>query len=1361
MNVSNMKLKKVIFVSLKSITMIRFLITLFSLFCIQSFCLADSKPQLKFESIDDRDGLPWNEVRRIHQDKEGFMWFSTYLGLVRYDGYEFKVYRNSIENGELLSSNFITTVADDNSKIWVGTNNGLNYISKSDYSFHKVELPSYKFGNTSIQKIVPIRDTVWIASSNGIMIYTENNGKANVEEKRLPNDIRMGKIESFLYDSKGRLWIGAESIGLLRYDFSSDSFIRYPEAECHDIAHSIYEDSEGNIWLGSWGKGLVQLIEGRIAAESQYRYFKNDPSDARSISSDIIYSIKEDRLSGDLWIGHRGGLSILKKEEIDRGLFDNYQYDGTENSLSSNDISDIFQSKDGTMWLATIGGGINRVFLKKTEITRLDISDITKNCHTSFITSLYKDKMDRLWIGLWNKGLAILDMKTGKWKHHTEIPEFSCLPPNSKPVNIAPVNGGSSLVMEVEGKGIYIIKLNGLKVSSVSHFILNKDNTTNNFTSFLQQDAQGNIWLSDKVNITITDSSFNLSGKDIIKSGNWQNVTSCIQDSDGNTWAATQKNGIMKISSEGNDFNITNYNLSSGKFNSDQATSLCIDDNDNIWAGSLGGGINVYNKETDSFECLNIQLNIPHADIFNIFKDNKGYIYACSHNSIVRILTLENNSYDIMEANLFPWHNVFHSKSAVCQIGDDTYAISGMNGISLVDTSLRKFRKKESSPIVITDIAIGYNSIYTKGCPSQCEFKNSSLVVNKSNNTFSVKFADLNFQNPGQTMYAYRLKGYDDKWIYSNPNERIANYTNIPKGRYCFEVRSSNAAGEWNDTPARLNIRVKPGIFEAWYSYIVYLMIALGILIMGIYFTRRKMAIKIRLDKAEMERNKNEELTRSKLSFFTNVSHEFLTPLTIIGCSIENLDKEDSKKIIQNNINKLRNLIKEIIDFNKAESKKLSLRVSNSNMSELIQAICENDFKVLAQNKNIDLSYDVPSTVKGWYDANIVDKVLTNLLSNAFKYNYENSFVKVSLREDFSEDNRYAIIEVKDGGVGITPDKLEHIFDRFYENDFRNTKKEGIGIGLALVKSLVELHKGKIEVKSVPGKGTDFILTLPINEGAYSENERKTDDIWQENTPVIQAEGKGKNILIVEDNPELRHVMCQYLSRYYVVDEAGNGKEAISKLEASYFDLVITDLMMPEMDGNELCRYIKNQVDYSETPVLMLTAKTSAQDKINAYDSGADAFMTKPFQMPLLVSRISNLLKGREQMKHNYSKGDDSIKVDTIAYTTLDEKFLEKATSLIEENISNEDFKLDDFVSEMNVSKSTLYRKINALTGMPCNEFIKDTRLRKAAILMKEKTASVSEIAYTVGFGQPKYFTYCFKKKFGMSPTEYMASHKK
>ena len=1164
------------------------------------------------------------------------------------------------------------------------------------------------------------------------------------------------------------MWVGVVTKGLFRYDFRTERFVFYTKGNCSDFAHVLYEDMDGDLWIGSWDGGLTHVYNSSSPETAQYVTYRHDAEDPNSLVSDIVYSICQDRLSGDLWVGGRYGLSILKAP-FNESHFERYIFDGTDYSLSNNDVSDICQDRNGTMWLATIGGGINKVVLKNSETIRYDpLQNIAGDFGTRTVTAIYPDVKGRLWLGLKNMGLVIYDPEDGSYMPSGKVPGLANIPKTAKIRSIIGINGDTELLIGVENGNLYRVILDGgypqycrLIPSGQNSFV------GYNYVNQVFQDSRRRIWVSHGYEMTILDSCFTVLCKKIFKDRLSTSVTCFAEDSRGNIWAGSRSEGLLKIRCEDDGIDIAAYGMRNGLLNSNNVLSVLVDSQDNVWAGTQGGGLSRYDPTEDRFVCVNDLYSIPYHDVFNIFQDRAGHIWLCSYTDVLKVGQGYDSKTELFASSVYPWKNTFYPECMVCRISDSLFAIGGTNGLNFI-------RPDKSSPggnmppLVITDILVGYNSIYKS--PGEGEkhynYENGCLTLDSRHKDFSIEFASLSYQSRHNDQYAYRLVGYEKEWKYVGTDQRIASYTNLRKGKYVFQVKAAGANGVWSDSPKELTIRVLPSVFETWYAKMLYVCLFMLISFYSYRMVANRIRLRNRMMRAELEKQKNEELTRSKLHFFTNISHEFLTPLTIIDCSTANIEPLDTVQrenvaIIKNNVLRLQNLIHQVLDFNKAETGKLVLKVSEGNLSEMIRSICNNDFSGLAQSRNIKFTCEIKGTVRGWYDADKVDKIMINLLSNAFKYNYDNSYVQVSLYEDYDENHRYAVISVRDGGVGIAPDKLGRIFDEYYALDYNRPGVKGTGIGMALTKALVEIHKGKITVESVLGSGTEFTVTIPINENTYTDGEKAHDNLVLGNVCAPEDPDKTKSLLVVEDNDELRFLMVQYLSRYYVVDEAPDGQAAISMMERTAYDLVVTDWMMPVMDGRQLCFQIKTNLEYSHIPVIMLTAKSSTEDKITGYDNGADAFITKPFQMPLLVARIENLLKSREYLINSYSKSDDSVQLQTIAYTSLDEKFIRDAVRIVEENISNEDFSLDDFVDVMNVSKSTLYRKIKSLTGMSTNEFIKDIRLKQACRMMRGQKMSVSEVAYTVGFSQPKYFTYCFKKKFGMLPSEYMEQYGK
>lgn len=1329
-----------------------------------SSAVGNDQQTLFFEVFDNTSGLLSNDVRRLHMDRDGLLWLATNNGLIRYDGYDFRTFRDDMNTPGLLYSNYVTTVSDDRDRVWIGTSNGVNYLDKSTQRIYGLECR--EFENVYINRIVPYGDRVWIATNEGLYSYETTTDSLRIH--RVTDDGLFENVKDIILDSAGGMWVGVVTKGLFRYDFRTDRFVFYTKGNCSDFAHVLYEDKDGDLWIGSWGGGLTHVYNSSSPETAQYVTYRHDAEDPYSLVSDIVYSICQDRLSGDLWVGGRYGLSILKAP-FNESHFERYIFDGTDYGLSNNDVSDICQDRNGSMWLATIGGGINKVVLRNSETIRYDpLQHVARDFGTRTVTAIYPDARGRLWLGLKNMGLVIYDPEKESCIPSREVPGLARISPTAKIRSIIGINGDTELLVGIENGNLYRVMLDDgnpercLLIPSGPNSFVGYD-----YINQLFQDSRRRIWVSHGYEISLLDSTCTVLDRKLFKGRLSTSVTCFAEDSRGNIWAGSRSEGLLRIRCEADGADIVTYGTRNGLLNSNNVLSVLVDGQDNVWVGTQGGGLSRYEPKEDRFECVNDLYSIPYHDVFNIFEDRSGHIWLCSYTDVVKVGRGDDSKTELFASSVYPWKNTFYPECKVSRISDSLFAIGGTNGLNFIRPD-KSSPNDAMPPLVITDILIGYNSIYkSPGDHGRYyDYEDGRLTLDSRHKDFSIEFASLSYQSRHNDQYAYRLLGYEKEWKYVGTDQRIASYTNLRKGRYVFQVKAAGANGVWSDTPEELEIRVLPSVFESWYAQLLYA----GLFLLLCYYGYRMVANRIRLRNrmlmVELEKQKNEELTRSKLHFFTNISHEFLTPLTIIDCSTQNIVPRDDEQqenvvIIRNNVQRLQTLIHQVLDFNKAETGKLKLKVSENDLSEMIRSICGNDFSGLAQSRNIKLTCEIKGTVRGWYDADKVDKILINLLSNAFKYNYDNSFVQVSLYEDYDENHRYAVLSVRDGGIGIAPDKLGRIFDEYYAMDYNRPGVKGTGIGMALTKTLVELHKGTIRVESTLGSGTEFTVTIPINEKSYTDEERAHDNLDLGSASVTETGEHARTLLVVEDNDELRYLMVQYLSRYYAVDEASDGQAALTRMETTAYDLVVTDWMMPEMDGCQLCHHIKTNIDYSHIPVIMLTAKSSTEDKITGYDSGADAFITKPFQMPLLVARIENLLKSREYLINSYSKSDDSVQLQSIAYTSLDEKFIRDAVRIVEENISNEDFSLEDFVDRMNVSKSTLYRKIKSLAGMSTNEFIKDIRLKQACKMMRGQKMSVSEVAYTVGFSQPKYFTYCFKKKFGVLPTEYMERYEK
>lgn len=1324
---------------------------------------SDYLSNYNIEIIDNKLGLPSIEIRRIIQDRNGFMWFASTNGLFRYDGHEFKTYQTTKPYSKALLSNHILSITDDNTKLWVGTNNGLNYIDKQTQKLHKIS--SRALANTHINKIVSVDSLIYLATNKGF--YKYDVGLDSVYKYSITRNnkqLSTYDVKDVYLDSKNRLWCAIKNMGLFRYDYNRNEFIPYIFSNQKDPAHVIYEDTNHNLWVGSWKSGLTLLTNVDSPSTVKFKTFRHDPKNQNTISSNTIFSITQDAQDGSLWIGHIDGLSILKPP-FERGHFINCKYDGTGDNISSNDVSATYCDNNGIMWLGTMGGGVNKLNVKSTGLEYNPLEYISKKYNSRYVTATYLDPNNILWIGIKNQGLIFYDIEKNEYKHSWEIKALRGLPTETKITTILPVMNKQEVWLGLLGDGLIRIEIDSsgtpLKYRQLLAYQTNLIN--NDLIHSIYTDSQNRIWIGTGKGISVISEKGKLITANTLRGANGNSrIQSFSEDNNGNIWIGTLSNGVYKVRLNDAKLHIEQYSKEKKQIQSNNVLSIFVDNDNNIWAGTKNTGLNLFNPTANKFENVNNQYKIPFNDIFNIFQDNAQTLWMCSDNALINLIPSKNEA-NIYKASTGLWDNVFNVRCKVLDLGNDRYLLGGLKGYNILNPRSLKINDKISS-LAITDIIIDGISIFEQD--SDCRFNDFNLTLNHDQNNFAIGFVALNYINPSPNSYAYRLIGYNDQWTYVTGDQRKMNFTNINKGNYTFQVMATNENGVWGEQSLDINITILPSPFQTWWAYLIYcILLSSGIITVYIIISNR-IKLKQQINIAEAEKNNLEELHRAKLMFYTNISHELLTPLTIIECATEELKVHNEKNtkpinIISNNVNRLVRLITQMLEFRKAENYKLKLHVKRGNLHEFIKEICDKNFRFLAEKKQIRLQINSTSEgIYGWFDSDKIDKIIYNLLSNATKYNYDNSFIDINISEAVENHIKVAIISVEDGGIGIKPQDIKHIYDRFYTG---GTDKKGAlsgnGIGLSLSKNLVEVHKGRISVESTIGKGTKFTLMIPLDKEAYDQDQILNGDIQDmeiEEAGFNTISKRENTILIVEDNVELRTIMSEYLMKIYTVHSAENGEEAINLLKEIRFDLIVSDIVMPIKNGFELCQFVKSNISYSHIPVILLTAKTTEINKDNSYNCGADAFITKPFRLNLLITRIDNLIKGRELLKENFEKSDNHFTLSSIAFTSLDEKLLQKAIDIVEDNIDNEDFKFDTFVSEMGISKSMLYRKIKSLTGMTTSDFIKDIRMKYACRLLKSKPISIAEVAYAVGFSQPKYFTVCFHKKYNMTPTQYM-----
>ena len=1097
--------------------------------------------------------------------------------------------------------------------------------------------------------------------------------------------------------------------------------------------------------------------------------------------------MEEEPISHTLWVGTRSGLSILDLDNPE-DVFINYLPDSEENILPYNELDGIVCDKSGIMWLGMMGGGVCSVNMNCLPFENGTLENLKQRLFSPSVRSMLIDHDGTLWMGIGTYGLVIQEDEKQSPVFYTDHSDFRGKGHFLHTINsMMERSSFSEIWFATWGNGVYVYDKKKEKDKIRHLFMTNTPWLPDNMVFSMLEDKAGNVWLGcrDGLAVYMADGKgVNLSDQkvDDEETSLRQFYYAIAETNDRSIWLGTNE-GIIRIEGavEFPDqqhsvlYSCENKRLPYGKIR-----CLYVDQRGDLWAGSDGGGLMKYDVSEDRFVWVSKEYNIPADGIFSIQGDNSGGIWLGTNAGLIHLVFSGKSPAvfsRIYTANDGLLNNAF-IMNATAKGKDGKLYFGGHNGYNSFYPE--KIREAEvDPPVVITDILVFNTSIVDfpekerNGISPKSPDCTEQLVLKYDQNNFGIEFSALSYANPSANKYAYKLDGYDTEWQYTGASNRIANYSNLGAGFYQFHLKGSNGNGVWNDAERTLRIRILPPPWKTGWAYFLYWILILGGIFFGVVFSRKKIHRQQLCHLEALEQAKTEEMNHAKLQFFTNITHELLTPLTILSASLDEMKIQAPQlggyyTVMSSNINRLIRLIQQILEFRKAESGNLKLKVSQGDIVEFIRKEID-AFRPLMKKKKMSLYMDcVQESIIGYFDPDKLDKIIYNLLSNASKYNKVGGNIQVTVA--FGQSTDQLVISVKDDGEGIPEDMKKNLFMRFYEGDYRRFKTIGTGIGLSLTKDLVVLHGGTIRVESEVGLGSTFIISLPIARTLFTDEQvdenpagPKADVMLVDasDEDIFIRQKTGHSILLVEDNEDLLTLMVKLLSREYNVYTAVNGVEAVKLIESKNqeIDLVVSDIMMPEMDGVELCKYIKTNFDICHVPVLLLTAKNKEEDRIEAYESGADGFITKPFNLSLLYARIRNLLMKKERMAHDF-KRQLVFETKELDYTSMDEDFLKRAIDCVHQHLSEPDFDQQRFLTCMNTSKSTLYKKLKSLTGLNTSAFIRNIRLKAACSIIEEKQhVRISELAYAVGFNDPKYFSVCFRKEFGMLPTEYMEQY--
>ena len=1367
------------------------------------------------------DALPNKSVQNIYQDRDGFLWICTRNGLFLYNGYEISAYKNNLHHPNLLTGNNVISVAEDmHHRLWIGTDNGLNRLDKRTEIIRKYSSEEVNTGTVACI-LVTRKGRIFFGTDSGLIEYIE---AADTFKLYTPDNtggiLTKAAVKSLCEDHKGNLYIGTWNAGLYRYDLAEDRFVAYPHMNSKHSAHVVIEDSQHRIWISAWSQGL-QLIHNPYDTEHlRWETFTHRKDDSHSLSDNIIYALAENPASGDIWIGTRSGLSILKADRKFTNYYTTSHHD--ERSINGSEVAALLPDRQGLMWVGMLGGGINLVNTQPSPFALNELPDAQDQLKSHAVRGLLADRNNQLWAVISTCGFGLIDRETGRFTHCSNMGEPALESPVSSMMKLTEIPSTGHIIVCVYDGGAFEIDPHAPRGQRVVHSYNIPELNTHNIYD-VTEDADHLLWFGTRRGITLyrqgkhrqafcLDSVVTSEG---ITPMNYP-VIDVESGAPGEMWAATIDGGVLRIKGQGTDwrkYQVTVYNTNNNRLSNNFANCIKRDKQGRIWAGTEGGGLNLYDRIHDLFLPVHLSWNLPGDAVVSIVEDPSGILWLGTNVGLIRLAVsgdAETAQFRLFTTTDGLQDNIFNRGAATLS-PDGTLFFGGQNGYN-------SFRPQEieltDSPVqvAVTDIRIFDRSWYQIGKDDAEEQQAISalspiftdhITLNHQQNNLTIEFSALDYAHPEGNLYSYKLVGFQDEWVYTDASKRFAFYNNLKPGHYTFYLRASNANSDWNSETLRIRLTILPPPWLSWWAYLLYISVAVSIGIIIFRTVRNRIRLIQALHRREMEKQTADELNHAKLQFFTNITHELLTPLTIISAGVEELKQEvpgheAQYGVITNNIQRLIRLLQQILEFRKAETGNLKLRVLAGDLSQFISHHMDS-FRPLMKRKDmtIDFQCHLEPGQTAYFDPDKLDKIIYNLLSNAVKYNKQGEQVTVSVEP--IADGRVRLI-VADNGPGIAKDAQKNLFKRFYEGDYRKFKTIGTGIGLSLVRDLVQLHHGTIAMESEQGQGTRFIIEFPITKEAYRVEEvdfngtdysemeplteqTKTTAVEQADTMIAEqantatpiqtettvigqlepaAEKSKYNILLVEDNEELLALMEKLLRARYGIFTATQGKEAIEVLGREDISLIVSDVMMPVMDGIELCHYIKGTFETSHIPIILLTAKTQEEDRLQAYTNGADAYITKPFSLPVLEARIDNLLRQRERHGRDFTK-QLVFEAKEMDYTSLDEEFLREAIACVNKHLDDPDFDLAVFTDELHVSRSTCARKLKSLTGQSFVSFVRNIRMKAACNLLNEKrqNITIAELAYAVGFSDPRYFSGVFKKEFGMLPSEYLEKNKK
>lgn len=1320
------------------------LIFSFSLICLASYLQAQ---KLHFNTITVNDGLSQHDPSSIIQDSYGFIWIGTYDGLNRFDGYTVKSFYSIYDDMYSLSSNRIKCLFQDSkNRIWIGTDgSGLNYYSLKENKFFRIKTNErYSTINCIVENKL---GEILIGTQNGILKIKE--GKTiSLDLLQIP--LTGVVINKMAVSSDGILHI-ATSNGVWKIKGNVCEQLSLFENKNFS---SIIFDNQNKLWASSMNSIIVMD-----------RNKKKD--NTTKINIPEITEIKSLCISKSniVWVGtYNDGLLGIEASNyaiISKSKKDNYKKRG----LLSNTILNVFCDKTNTLWIAN-RKGVCYANLEEKKFKEIDI-DIDKISDSHIRGLCIQD--DYAYFGIHSDGLYRYSRKT------KNIEPIKTDTPIGNPLTIDKINGS-----------IYIGATNGVyKQTNNSLYFTKKniqtvhENTQNQAIYSICNDSNGSVYYGTSNGLILenknkTDWIHSLKPQAELLRG--KRIFSLFYDKNENCiWIGTISEGLykMNLTTDGQFFSLQIYNNSMRNdyfILNNSIWSFYKDSKDNLWIGT-DSGLLIKNKSSNKFYPINVE-GIKGKKIMGIQEDNNGNLWL---NNSLGLFSYNIKNKKIIKYSYKDGLRTNTLTEASGKANDGTLFIGSIDGINF-------FKPNEIRPnpyksdVILTDFRVHGTSIFpdinyfdSKILESSIN-STSEIVLNYKQNNFLFEFSSTNYSNPEKNKFKYRLEGYDKKWIHTSSDYRFAAYSNLKRGTYKFWIDAANEDGNWSNNPKIIRIQIKPAPWLSIYAYILYLLILVGLIGTFIYFWNNKKELNHQIELDKIEIKKEQEINEFKLTFFTDIAHEFKTPLSlIIGPLNDLIENKHSKEsidfcyqILSRNTERMMHLVNQLLDFRKVNANINILKVSKNNLSDLVSQTTK-AFLWQADSENINFKVSVPDDFTCYFDGDLIEKVLYNALSNAFKYTPKNGTIEIYLKPIWNGEKQSANIIIMDSGKGISNKDKSKIFDRFFHGKERTSS----GIGLHLSHKLITEHKGQINVSDSVYGGTEFIISFPVSKEDFSNKEIfkiKNETITNKekfitgnvrNNENLEKNDNLETILIVEDDHDLRAYLKNSLQNDFQIFEAANGLEGLKQAQTKLPDIIISDVMMPEMDGVEMCTILKDDIRTSHIPLLMLTAKTDSDFKINGLNSGAWDYISKPFNTRDLLQKIKNIIKTRNNFKTYLIDQNLTIEVKKH-YNSFDQKLISKVTTIINDKMQNSDFTVEELATEVGLSRMQLHRKLKSLVGQSTTKFINTIKINFAKKMIDEGCDRVQEVMDAVGFNSYSHFNTVFKEIVGKSPSNYI-----